>query len=78
MFAPEFDPSDLQQMGWGLVMPFDLHHDIRDALEPQLKMREQQAGERFRLIEYRHGESASAFLSRHGLDLLVVDTALPR
>ena len=70
---PTFDPSDLQQAGWGVIFASNAHQAIRPALEPLLQWRRQQSGDLYREFVgadgYRAGESAGSFLSRHGIGL---------
>ena len=70
---PTFDPSDLQQAGWGVIFASTAHQAIRPALEPLLQWRRQQSGDLYRefvgVDGYRTGESAGSFLSRHGIGL---------
>jgi hypothetical protein len=73
MQAPESDPDDLRHMGWGLVTPSNLAPEIRGALAPLLAMRQQQSTQLYKEIEYRPGESASSFLSRHGLSASTIE-----
>ncbi len=68
------DDQDLAQAGWGLVLPEAMAElqvkIILDGLAPLLELRNQQAGNRFRLYRgeegYRSGESPLNFLGRHG------------
>src|SRR4029434_10615443 len=38
------DPEDLQQAGWGIVLPNDISPEVLTALKPLLDRRQQQAG----------------------------------
>lgn len=69
------DPNDLQQTGWGVIFPRGLDARIRHALEPLLKRRKQQAGERYKELDYRKGETAHSFLwYRNGVSPGILDT----
>ncbi|MBN1580024.1 MAG: hypothetical protein JXA89_04930 [Anaerolineae bacterium] len=67
------DVTDLAQAGWGIIFGARDKQaaKIKEALGPLLRLREKQAGERFRVYEkgegYRPGETASDFLSRHNV-----------
>jgi hypothetical protein len=71
-YAPKegVDPKKLEQTGWGVVFAFGANPAIYEALSPLLKMRKQQAGERYREYigpdAYRPGEDKNGFLMRHG------------
>jgi hypothetical protein len=71
-YAPKegVDPKKLEQTGWGVVFAFGADPAIREALSPLLKLRKQQAGERYREYlgpdAYRPGDSKNDFLTRHG------------
>ncbi|KQY44427.1 hypothetical protein [Cellulomonas sp. Root137] len=68
-----FDPDDLSSVGWGVVVAPGTDRDVLDAVEPLLRLREEQAGDRFRRLEAREGESKDDFLARHGAGPGVVD-----
>ena len=64
---PDIDADDLAQAGWGWIAPpGGLGKDLRGALAPLLERRRAQAGERFRELEYRPGDSWLRFLGRQG------------
>ncbi len=67
------DPQDLAAVGWGVVIPPDLDPAVLEALEPLLRLREEQAGDLFRRLELRPGEDKDDFLARHGTGPSVVD-----
>jgi hypothetical protein len=75
------DPKDLRQTGWGVIFAFadPLVDEIREALQPLLQLRQQQAGQHFRLFTgpnaYRPGESKTDFLLRFGVGSGAVDPA---
>jgi hypothetical protein len=70
-FGIEADARKLEDTGWGVVLPFDADPAILEALDPLLKLRQEQAGERFKVFSrekgYRPGESKTEFLERHGM-----------
>ncbi|MCP4663667.1 MAG: TIR domain-containing protein [bacterium] len=65
------DPKKLDEAGWGVVFAQDAEPAVREALEPLLRLREEQAGERFKVYEGRDGcrpgEAKGEFLARHGV-----------
>ncbi len=67
----EADARDLAETGWGVIFQHDADPALMEALEPLLKLRKEQAGERFKIYSgadgYRPGESKSQFLERHGM-----------
>ncbi|MEO7274090.1 MAG: hypothetical protein ABIX28_08410 [Vicinamibacterales bacterium] len=72
MFTPDADPSNLAETGWGIVLPAGESSEtvgVLQALEPLLARRREQAGDRFRVLEYRRGEDAHSFLARYGEQL---------
>jgi hypothetical protein len=64
------DPKQLAETGWGIIFASDADPAIKEALSELLNLRQQQAGDYFKVYEgragYRRGESKSAFLARHG------------
>jgi hypothetical protein len=73
----DVDPAKLEESGWGIVFSVNTEAKIKEALQPLLKLREQQAGRLFRVFEnadsYRPGESCSEWLARHKVSLMPVD-----
>jgi len=77
-YAPKegVDPKKLEETGWGAIFAFGADPAIYEALSPLLKLRKQQAGERYREYlgpnAYRGAtsdsppESKQDFLKRHG------------
>lgn len=65
------DPKKLDESGWGVIFAHDADPAIKEALSPLLKLRQEQAGEHYRLYEkgdgYRVGkDNKTRFLARHG------------
>jgi hypothetical protein len=64
------DPKKLAEAGWGVIFAREADPAIKEALQPLLDRRREEAGDRFRLYEgaegYLPGESKSEFLARHG------------
>ena len=67
------DPQDLASVGWAVVSAPAFDPRAREALEPLLRLREEQAGSLFRRLELRPGEDKDDFLSRYGMGPSVVD-----
>jgi hypothetical protein len=71
-FGIEFgrDPERLEEAGWGVVFAAGADPAIREALAPLLERRKAEAGDLYREFTadraIRPGESARAFLVRHG------------
>lgn len=61
------DLSRLDQAGWGIIFHEDAPESIRAALEPLIVHRRQQAGSRFKILEYRKGEPVRDWYRRHGV-----------
>lgn len=63
------DPRRLDQTGWGLILANDADPAIKEALAPLLRLRESQAGARFKVYEgpggHRPDESKTNFLARY-------------
>ena len=52
-----FDSQNLAEAGWGIVFTTNASPAIKEALQPLLDLRQQQAGERFAILEYQAGQS---------------------
>jgi|CZKZ01.1.fsa_nt_gi hypothetical protein len=71
-YAPKegIDPKKLEEAGWGVIFAFGASPAVYEALSPLLKLRKQQAGDRYREYlgpdAYRPAESKQDFLKRHG------------
>jgi hypothetical protein len=61
------DPNKLKESGWGVIFQADTPQQVHDALEPLIALRRTQAGERFKVLDYRKGEQARDWYSRHGI-----------
>ena len=63
------DPNKLNETGWGIIFTHDADPSIKDALGELLRLRQEQAGELYRVYEgedgYRPGESKPKFCARH-------------
>jgi hypothetical protein len=65
------DPKKLEQAGWGVIFAHDADPALKEALTDLINLRQDQAGEHFRVYEgekgFRRGkDSKSSFLARHG------------
>lgn len=58
-------PQDLSQAGWGVVFAPGTPSRVREALGELLALRQEQAGELFRVDEIGKGESAEDYFLRH-------------
>lgn len=69
------DPYDLSDVGWGLVFAQadSRAEELKQRLQPLLRRRSGQAGQRFRIFQgddgYRAGEDKVQFLARHNASL---------
>jgi CHAT domain len=59
------DSTKLDEAGWGIVFHEATPDDVRTALEPLMKLRKQQAGDRFKVLEYKAGEQARSWYQRY-------------
>jgi len=87
-FAPKegVNPKNLSETGWGVIFAFGADPATYEALSPLLKLRKQQAGDRYKEflgpLSYRPatadspGESKQAFLARNGAGPGPVDPAV--
>ncbi len=75
------DPSRVEDVGWAVMFPADMHprvrEEIKDALQPLLELRREQAGDLFRIYEggdaYRAGERKDQAFERLGVGPGLVD-----
>lgn len=65
----EADARDLSQTGWGVIFPAHTDPAIKDALQPLLMLRKEQAGDLYKEFSgsqgYVPGETKDDFLARH-------------
>lgn len=73
--TPGIDPRDLGAAGWGIVLPETIDPAARDALEPLVRHRRDQAGDRCRILTYREGDTAMEVMDRAGGAPGVIDPA---
>jgi hypothetical protein len=75
------DPARVEEVGWAVMFPADMHprvrEEIKEALQPLLELRQEQAGDLFRLYEggeaYRPGERKDQLCERLGVGPGLVD-----
>src|ERR1039458_3199606 len=81
-YAPKegIDPKKLEETGWGVIFAYGASQAVYEALSPLLKLRKQQAGDRYREYlgpdAYRPAESKPDFLKRHGAGPGPVDPSI--
>ncbi len=87
-FAPKegVNPKNLAETGWGVIFAFGAGPDVYEALSPLLKLRKQQAGDKYKEYKgpqaYRGAtagsaaESKQAFLARNGAGPGPVDPSI--
>jgi hypothetical protein len=59
------DPTNLGEAGWGIIIHEDTPRDVCSALGPLTKLREQQAADRFKVLDYKKGEQTRDWYQRH-------------
>ena len=69
----DVDPEHVGEAGWGVVVSTADTSGALDGLAPLIGRRGRQAGERFRVLDHRPGESWPAWLGRHGVGPGTVD-----
>jgi hypothetical protein len=66
---PFLDPNNLAHTGWAVIFPRKTNLAIKESLWDLLALRQEQAGERFKVYEgdagYRPNETLADFFSRH-------------
>jgi hypothetical protein len=65
------DPTNLAQTGWGIIFAQDADPAVKEALSDLLKLRQEQAGDLFRVYEgpkegFRPSDTKNTFLGRNG------------
>ncbi|MEV7565996.1 hypothetical protein [Streptomyces tanashiensis] len=60
-------PEELASVGWALITAEDTAPAVLDALEPLRHLRQQQAGDLYREVTVKAGETVEEFRSRHRL-----------
>jgi hypothetical protein len=60
------DPKDLSSAGWGVIFAPDIGSEIREALGPLLRRRQEQAGVYFKVYVYKNGQTKQDFLAAQG------------
>ncbi|AUX39641.1 hypothetical protein SOCE26_010360 [Sorangium cellulosum] len=64
---PEVDPLAPSSAGWAIVFPDSAPAELRKALEPLIEHRRAQvAAQRFKILEYKAGDTAVTWVKRHG------------
>lgn len=64
--AVAVDPLRLGSAGWGVLFAPEVNPDIREALQPLLSWRREQAGPYYKELLYTPGQSKPDFLAAHG------------
>jgi hypothetical protein len=71
------DERDLRQTGWGVIFARHADPAIKDALAPLLALRQEAAGERYKIYEgdqgYQTGEDWERFRLRHEVENVLAD-----
>jgi hypothetical protein len=63
----DVDPTDLAQAGWAVVFTPDTPDVVRKGLQPLIDLRGKQAPpDRFKVLEYKPGESREDWLGKYG------------
>lgn len=68
----DINAESLAEAGWGVIFPNRIDPAIVEALKPLLTLRQQQAGDNYKIYQgeengYRQGDSKLDFLYRHGV-----------
>jgi len=68
--------TNLADLGWGVIFPENADPDVQEALRELLELRQEQAGENFKILTYWGivSETAQQFLVRHGAGSGPTDT----
>ena len=62
------DPNDISEAGWGVLFSPSVTAEIRDALEPLLQRRREEAGSLYRMFELERGRDVYEWLKALGPD----------
>jgi hypothetical protein len=72
----DMDPEKLAESGWGIVFHENTPQPVRDALEPLMALRRTEAGGLFKVLDYKQGEQARDWYTRHALSPANIDPAI--
>jgi hypothetical protein len=76
----DIDPNKLEEAGWGVIFGPSIGDDVKRALDPLFRHREQQAGALYKEFTgaraYRAGESVREWLTRQNVGFATVNPAL--
>jgi hypothetical protein len=62
------DPLNVQRAGWGIVFSTNVRGEVRESLNPLIELRRRNIPpDRFKILEYREGESVRDWLKRHNV-----------
>jgi hypothetical protein len=61
------DPRKIEEAGWGVIFAEDVRQDVKDALKPLLKQREDEAGPYYKELSVSPTTTKLDFLARHGM-----------
>jgi hypothetical protein len=65
--------TNLQLFGWGVIFAPGIDPAVRAALAELLEYRQAKAGKLYHVLEYKQGETAAQFLTRHGAPVGLFD-----
>lgn len=72
----DMDPGKLEESGWGIVFHEKTPQPLRDALQPLMALRQTQARDLFKVLDYKAGEQARDWYARHGIAPANIEPAL--
>jgi hypothetical protein len=67
------DPNKLDDTGWGIVFHEDSPPELQAALQPLVEARRSQAGDRFKILDFKKGEQTRSWYQRHQVSAGNVD-----